>query len=75
MTVYHEGSVWRRWDLHVHSPASHVQKYGSDDRAWERFLADLEALPASFAVIGINDYLFIDGYRRVLSAKAAGRLL
>jgi ABC-type lipoprotein export system ATPase subunit len=74
MCAYGQGSVWRRWDLHVHSPASHVQKYGSDDAAWERFLADIEALPPAFAAIGINDYLFIDGYRRVLTEKASGRL-
>ncbi len=68
------GSYWRRWDLHVHTPASYVQNYGSDEVAWERFLCDLEALPSEFAVIGINDYLFIDGYRRVLKEKAAGRI-
>jgi ABC-type lipoprotein export system ATPase subunit len=60
--------------LHVHSPASHVQKYGTDEAAWERFIADLEALPSDLAVLGINDYLFLDGYKRVLAAKAEGRL-
>lgn len=68
------GSYWRRWDLHVHTPASYVQNYGSDEAAWERFLSELEALPKELAAIGINDYLFIDGYRRVLREKVAGRL-
>jgi len=58
----------------VHTPASYVQKYGSDEAAWERFLTDIEALPRSLAVVGVNDYLFIDGYRRLLAEKAAGRL-
>lgn len=66
------GSLWRRWDLHVHTPASIVQHYGSDP--WDRFLTDLTDLPAEMSVIGINDYLFIDGYRRVQEEWRAGRL-
>src|SRR5690606_24626207 len=38
------------------------------------FLDDIEALPPEFKVIGINDYIFVDGYERVLRHKQAGRL-
>ena len=31
-------------------------------------------LPEDFSVIGINDYLFLDGYRKVLEFKSRGRL-
>jgi len=69
------GSIWRRWDLHVHTPASIVQGFGGDsDEAWGRYLDELESLPEEFAVLGINDYLFIDGYRRLRKAKEDGRL-
>jgi len=69
------GSVWRKWDLHVHTPCSIVHSYpGANDAAWESFIADLEDLPSEFKVIGINDYIFVDGYERVLQAKKAGRL-
>lgn len=70
------GSTWKKWDLHVHTPASVVHNYsGTEDEAWEAFLLDLEALPAAFKVIGINDYIFIDGYERVRKAKLEqGRL-
>lgn len=70
------GSTWRKWDLHVHTPASVVHNYpGSAEDAWEAFLADLEALAPEFKVIGINDYIFIDGYERVRKAKLEqGRL-
>lgn len=69
------GSVWRKWDLHVHSPDSFYQNYpGSEKEAWEAFLSDLEALPAEFKVIGINDYVLVDGYEKVLKAKSEGRL-
>ncbi|REE18640.1 putative AbiEii toxin of type IV toxin-antitoxin system [Paraburkholderia sp. BL23I1N1] len=67
------GSTWKKWDLHVHTPASIVNNYpGKLEEAWEAFFSDLEALPPDFKVIGINDYLFVDGYERVLKAKREG---
>ncbi|PPK41814.1 hypothetical protein B0G57_12579 [Trinickia symbiotica] len=71
-----KGSTWKKWDLHVHTPASIVHHYpGEEDAAWEAFISDLEALPSAFKVIGINDYVFVDGYERVLRAKRdKGRL-
>ena len=76
MTTNTVGSTWKKWDLHVHSPASLVNGYdgANIDEIWENFLSDLEKLPADFKVIGINDYIFVDGYERVLKEKAAGRL-
>jgi ABC-type lipoprotein export system ATPase subunit len=69
------GSEWRIWDLHVHTPSSLVQQYGSpDDATWARYLDELENLPPDIRVIGVNDYWFLDGYRRVARAKAEGRL-
>ncbi len=68
------GSNWHKWDLHVHTPASLVHRYHASDDPWPRFLNELEALPAEFAVLGINDYWFLDGYRRILEEKAKGRL-
>ena len=70
------GSIWRKWDLHVHTPASIVHNFsvsaGTD--VWEKFISDLESLPPIFKAIGINDYLFLDGYKKVLEIKATGRL-
>ncbi len=72
---YPKGSEWRKWDLHVHTPLSMVQQYGGDTaEVWEKFISDLEKLPAEFKVIGINDYLFIEGYKKVLDFKRRGRL-
>ncbi|WP_090523694.1 TrlF family AAA-like ATPase [Mucilaginibacter sp. NFR10] len=70
------GSEWRKWDLHVHTPFSMVQHFaaGEGEDVWETYIKDLENLPAEFKVIGINDYLFIDGYKKVLEYRAAGRL-
>ena len=64
------GSEWRKWDLHVHTPSSICQNYGGDtDEVWEKYIADLEDLPKEFSVLGINDYLFIDGYERLKKEK------
>jgi len=70
---YPRGSEWHKWDLQVHTPDSLVHKYSGDD-LWGRFIHDLEQLPPEFKVIGINDYIFLDGYKRVLVEKAKGRL-
>ena len=59
--------------MHVHTPASLVNNYAGPD-AWATFVDDLEALPTEFKVLGINDYIFLDGYRRVLDEKSKGRL-
>jgi ABC-type transport system involved in cytochrome c biogenesis ATPase subunit len=67
---YPRGSEWRKWDLHVHTPCSIVENYGGDtEEAWDKFLDDLEKLPADFKVIGVNDYLFLEGYKRLCEEK------
>ena len=73
---YPKGAVWRKWDLHVHTPFSVYQKYGEDnEETWESFIQDLENLPEEFSVIGINDYLFIDGYKKLANEQQLkGRL-
>ena len=67
------GSLWRKWDLHVHTPDSLVHNYSGPD-PWDRFLSEIEALPPEFKVIGINDYIFLTGYKRILEERAKGRL-
>ena len=75
MKLYPRGSEWRKWDLHVHTPSSLVHNYsGTDEQAWVRFIDELEALPPEFKVLGINDYFFLDGYRKVRDIKNSGRL-
>lgn len=76
MPIRLPGSTWKKWDLHVHTPESFVHQYpGEKEAAWEAFLSDLEHLPDDFKVIGINDYVLVDGYERVLKAKREqGRL-
>ena len=75
MATIVRGSTWKKWDLHVHTPESLVHHYpGEKEAAWAAFLNDIEELPAEFKVLGINDYLFVDGYARMLKEKRDGRL-
>ncbi|MHA3774531.1 TrlF family AAA-like ATPase [Verrucomicrobiota bacterium sgz303538] len=69
-----KGSSWWKWDLHVHTPASLHHHYGGSGDVWEAFITAVEALPPEIKVIGINDYIFVDGYKRVKQEHAAGRL-
>lgn len=72
---YPRGSEWRMWDLHVHTPDSIIQDYaGQAAERWPRFIDELEALPRDIRVLGINDYWFLDGYRKVFAARESGRV-
>ena len=75
-TKFTKGSEWRKWDLHVHTPMSIFQRYGLNDATtWVKYIDDLERLPNTFAVIGINDYLFLEGYKKLkFEQDSNGRL-
>lgn len=67
---FEKGSEWRRWDLHLHTPLSIVQNFGGDsDDIWKSYFEKLSELPEDIKVLGITDYLFIDGYRKVLENR------
>ncbi|MDR4485394.1 MAG: AAA family ATPase [Nitrospirales bacterium] len=53
-----KGADWRKWDLHVHSPAS--QNFAGD---WNQFIIQLGN--ADCDVIGINDYFSVAGYKEI----------
>ncbi|MCI0532223.1 MAG: DNA repair protein, partial [candidate division Zixibacteria bacterium] len=75
------GSEWRKWDLHVHSPASfhHLFKLQNQEEEeyqndiWEKYIRVLEKI-SDTSVIGITDYFTIDGYKQVLENRKNGRL-
>ena len=64
------GSDWRRWDLHVHTPESQLGTpfCGS---TWDEYINVLEekALESKIAVIGVTDYMSIDGYEKLVEEK------
>lgn len=61
------GSMWRKWDLHVHTPSSILNNQFGDN--WDNYIYNLfkKAIDEKICVIGITDYFSIDGYKKVLS--------
>jgi hypothetical protein len=64
------GSIWRKWDLHVHSPAS---KLHNEFTSWDDYFEALESL-TDISVLGITDYYSIEGFLKVNEYKKAGGL-
>lgn len=59
------GSIWRRCDLHIHTPESHLcSEYGSD---WDYYVKQIitEAVNNEIEIIGITDYFTIEGYKKL----------
>lgn len=67
------GSVWRRWDPHIHTPGTAMNnQFGQD--AWEEYLARIEQAEPRIEALGVTDYCSIDEYQKVLDFQMAGRL-
>jgi len=52
-----KGSIWRVWNLHVHSPAT----YGGE---YQTFIDNAQISKAD--VIGVNDYCSVKGYEEIV---------
>lgn len=63
---FERGAEWRRWDLHVHTPASLLGESFSGV-SWHDYVNNLEAAVKNhnIAVIGVTDYMTIDGYEKL----------
>jgi hypothetical protein len=73
---YPKGSEWRKWDLHIHSPATLLNNQfvgTTPDEKWEKYVTQLERVQ-DVCALGITDYCSIDGYRKLKQFKDAGRL-
>src|SRR5690606_18011497 len=60
------GSIWRRWDLHIHAPGTRLSDaFGdaTDAEVWKRCLDALNESPVQ--VFGITDYFCCDTYFEV----------
>jgi AAA domain, putative AbiEii toxin, Type IV TA system len=68
------GSIWRRWDPHIHAPGTTLNdQFGGAD-AWETYLSAVETSAPKIEALGVTDYYLLDTYRAVLQHKANGRL-
>lgn len=65
------GSVWRRWDPHVHFPGTlHEDRFG--ELSVGEALDDLASCTPAIEVIGVTDYFTTLSFRRALAAWKAG---
>lgn len=66
-TKYPRGSEWRKWDLHVHTPASGLSNGFHGD--WDNYVKILFslAIERGVAAIGITDYFTIEGYEKIIN--------
>lgn len=61
---FSKGSEWRKWDLHVHTPASVLNnQFGG----WDNYVQELfrAAIRENIQAIGITDYYIPEGYRKL----------
>jgi ABC-type dipeptide/oligopeptide/nickel transport system ATPase component len=73
-TRLNSGSLWHRWDPHIHAPGTILNDQFSGDRKWEDYLDALEAADPPIRALGITDYYSIATYEAVCASKAKGRL-
>lgn len=63
---YKIGSMWRKWDLQIHTPYSELNNgYGND---FNKYFHDIyvKAINGKISVIAFTDYFLIDGYKKAL---------
>lgn len=66
------GSLWHRWDPHLHAPGTLFNdQFGGD---WERYLTTIEQSEPRIHALGVTDYFCIETYREVRRRREAGRL-
>lgn len=76
MTDFSRGSIWRKWDLHIHSPSTVLNNQFAGQNIgekWENYLLALEEKD-DIAVLGITDYFSINGYKKIRNFKNSGRI-
>lgn len=68
------GSVWHRWEPHIHAPGTILNdQFGTAD-PWDAYLTALEGRTPKIEAIGVTDYYVTDTYEEFLKHKAIGRL-
>ena len=64
MTQINRGSEWRKWDLHIHSPYTFLNKYSSTD---EEFIDKI--LDSKISCVGLTNYFKFDEKEYELKEK------
>lgn len=71
MKKFERGSLWRKWDLHIHTPKSVFNngflKSGTEEENFDKYIYELftRAIDNQICAIGLTDYFTIEGYKLV----------
>lgn len=68
------GSVWHRWDPHIHMPGTLKNDNFKGEDAVEEYVKRLNAVNPPIRAVGITDYYVLDSYEKLLAIKAKGEL-
>ena len=68
------GSVWRRWEPHIHAPGTVMNDQFAGPSAWDDYISALEAASPTIEALAVTDYYVTETYQRVVEFKNAGRL-
>lgn len=66
------GSVWHRWDPHLHTPGTLLNDQFRG--TWDSYLDKIRKSSPSIHALGITDYFCIEGYRKVREQFKKGDL-
>lgn len=68
------GSIWHRWDPHIHTPGTALNDQYGGLAPWEAFLGAVEASDPPIRALGITDYFCIEHYEQVVDQQRKGRI-
>lgn len=68
------GSVWHRWEPHIHTPGTALNDQYIGEEAWDAYLKKIEDADPPIRALGITDYFSIERYQEVREHQRKGRL-
>lgn len=68
------GSIWQRWEPHIHGPGTVLNDQFKGSNAFEDYLLALEQASPEMRAVGVTDYYSTEVYEAIVQAKASGRL-
>lgn len=69
-----QGSIWHRWEPHIHTPGTILNDQYSPETTIEDFVTQIESASPLIQALGITDYYNIDRYEDVYILRQSGRL-
>ncbi|AOK17109.1 hypothetical protein WT26_14535 [Burkholderia cepacia] len=68
------GSIWHRWEPHIHTPGTALNDQYIGKAAWNTYLEKIEVADPPIRAVGITDYFSIERYLEVREYQRQGRL-